>query len=339
MGCIEFVGSHSDNNKNAIINLNRPTMAQLLTTRRHLLRQSLYGGVLVSALPLSAETVSPISNWQSLQDKIHLLTYADSNICVIEGEKSLCLVDGGAAAYGSITLQAIKQKYPGKKPQLLFNTHWHHQQIGCNASVGEQQVPIIAHENTKLWLSTEVISSWENKTYSPLPQTALPNTTFFYDEEELNFTGIPIEYGYLPQAHTDGDMYVYLPEQNVFLGGGVISGNHLPLVDYVTGGWIGGMINALKLVLSKIDNQTIVVPARGKACSKKEVEQQLALCESLIVKIARNYYSGLTYKDFIQTNPLADYSHFSGGADVFLHTAYEGAWWHIRELRRWARRS
>ncbi len=52
----------------------------------------------------------------------------------------------------------------------------------------------------------------------------------------------PIEYGYMPQAHTDGDIYVYFPGPNILVAGDVVSVDRYPIVDWSTGGWIGGMI-------------------------------------------------------------------------------------------------
>ncbi len=47
-------------------------------------------------------------------------------------------------------------------------------------------------------------------------------------------------YGYLSQAHTDGDLYVKLAKANVLVTGGVVAGSGWPTADWVTGGWING---------------------------------------------------------------------------------------------------
>ncbi len=56
-----------------------------------------------------------------------------------------------------------------------------------------------------------------------------------------------IRYGHIPDvAHTDGDLYVYFPAQNVLVVGDAMSGSGWPVVDWVSGGWIGGIVGAMQ---------------------------------------------------------------------------------------------
>ena len=99
------------------------------------------------------------------------------------------------------------------------------------------------------------------------------------------------------------------------------------------------MIDGLKKLIGKINNDTVIIPASGAPCRSDQLGKQLQLCEGLIAKVAKNYYSGLTCQDFLDSQPLLGLPSFDNGAELFLHTAYEGAWWHLRELRPWAKRS
>src|SRR5690606_34912871 len=125
------------------------------------------------------------------------------------------MVDGGLAERTGELLKRIDQETGAQPIATLFNTHWHWDHTGSNEAVSERGATLIAHENTKLWLGTQVISRWENRTYPPRPAKALPNQTFYYGSKELSVAGRRIEYGHLPQAHTDGDIYVSFPAHNV----------------------------------------------------------------------------------------------------------------------------
>ena len=75
-----------------------------------------------------------------------------------------------------------------------------------------------------LWLTTDVTWSWNGQRFKRLPKIAQPNKTF-YTTGKLE-SGV--RYGYIPDAaHTDGDLYVYFPKQNVLAVGDAVSGRGL----------------------------------------------------------------------------------------------------------------
>ena len=57
---------------------------------------------------------------------------------------------------------------------------------------------------------------------TPLPQAARPTKTT-RAEGSMEFAGQQIDYGYMPAAHTDGDLYVHFPKLNLLVVGGVVS--------------------------------------------------------------------------------------------------------------------
>ena len=48
----------------------------------------------------------------------------------------------------------------------LFNTHWHPEQTGSNERLGKAGKTIIAHENTRLWLTTDVTWPWNGQRFT-----------------------------------------------------------------------------------------------------------------------------------------------------------------------------
>ena len=52
-----------------------------------------------------------------------------------------------------------------------------------------------------------------------------------------------IEYGYLLDAHTGGDAYVYFKDSNVLAVGDVASPVKDPELDWITGAWIGARVD------------------------------------------------------------------------------------------------
>ncbi len=206
----------------------------------------------------------------------------------------MLLVDGGSRERSSELLKRVFAETGQRRVQQLVNTHWHWDHTGSNEALAKSGAAILAHENTKLWLGTEIISKWEGRTYEPRPANALPTQTFFYDADAkpLTFGEQKLEYSIMPGAHTDGDVYVFFPRQNVLVGGGVVSGGEYPLVDYVTGGWLGGMIGGLKAMLKKGDANTRFVPGSGPLRTRADLEAQIDVCFTALSKIARQLLQG-----------------------------------------------
>lgn len=306
-----------------------------MLTRRQLLHRSVITSSAIFSPALRAATPASL-DWQLLDKGVGLIEGAGGNILVLSGSDGVALVDGGNVESVGSVLATVEQQTQ-KLPTLLFNSHCHRDQIGCNDVLGAAGATIIAHENTRLWLTTEIISKWEQQVYPPLPATAQPNKTFYYDSETLQFNET-IVYGYLPQAHTDGDIYVQLPERNILFVGDVVSVGRYPLMDYCTNGWIGGMINSLNQLLTLSDDKTRVIASSG-VVNKAYIQKQLDMCSAVADRIGTEYYKGTSMKEFLAAKPTAEFDMAWGNPDLFLRTAWEGVLPHVTEIRRFGRKA
>src|SRR5262245_34795973 len=171
---------------------------------------------------------------------------------------------------------------PGGPVHTIFNTHWHPEQTGSNERLGKARATIIAHENTRLWLTTDVTWSWNGRRFTRLPKVAQPNKTFY----TIGKLDSGITYGYIPDAaHTDGDMYVYFPKQNVLAVGDVISNQGWPVVDWHTGGWIGGLAGALPRLYMLVNAETRIVPGRGPVLGQAELKAQADMYGTIYTRL------------------------------------------------------
>jgi cyclase len=313
-------------------------------SRRTLLRTSLgaagavaSSGMLSSVLATSANAKTAVAAIESerLADDLLLYRGAGGNVVVATSGEGLLLVDGGSPERSPALLKRIFAETGQRKVQQLVNTHWHWDHSGSNEALAKQGAAILSHENTRLWLSEEVISKWEGRTYPARPK-ALPTQTFFYDEDAtpLSFGGQALEYSLMPGAHTDGDIYVFFPRQNVLVAGDVLSGGEYPIADYCTGGWLGGMINGLKAMQKKGDANTRFVPGSGPLRTRADLEAQIDVCFTALSKIGDSYYKGQTWEELAASKPMQDFDARWGNPDRFLRLAYEGAWYHVNEIRR-----
>ena len=288
------------------------------------------------ALPLSrtvARAADSITS-TSLADGLWLFQGDGGNVVAAGGPDGVLLVDSGLPEWGSELARRVAAECGTRRVDTLLNTHWHWDHTGGNEVFARSGATIVAHENTRLWLGTQVISKWENRTYPPRPLRALPTKTFFYGRQKLSFDKHEVEYGYLPQAHTDGDIYVRFPNENVLVAGGIVSGGAYPIADYCTGGWLGGMMSALKKLIAMSDSGTRIVPGLGPMRTRADLEAQLELCFTVLTRIGQSYYKGQTWQELLASKPTREFDAQWGDPGLFLQTAYEGAWLHINEIRR-----
>jgi len=161
----------------------------------------------------SAQGASTISATK-LTDNYTLLTGAGSNVLLLTQPEGVLLVDGGRAERSADLLKTVADLSGGKPVQALLNTCWHLDNTGSNDTLGKAGTKIIAHENTKLWMGTTFHVQWQDKTYTPRAKEARPTQTF-YTTGKMTFGKEDIQYGYLGQAHTDSDIYVFFPGPNI----------------------------------------------------------------------------------------------------------------------------
>jgi cyclase len=306
-------------------------------TRRQILKGAIGGaaGIVLGApvRSLTAQAVEGLpQGGPSVQDGPYVRLADDLFVVTIPGEANVVaqttaggvlLVDG-ASAKASEALTKVVAGLPGGGPvHTIFNTHWHPEQTGLNEQLGKAGKTIIAQENTRLWLATDVTWSWNGQRFKRLPTIAQPNKTF-YKTGKLD-TGL--EYGYIPDAaHTDGDMYVYFPKQNVLAVGDVVSNQGWPVVDWATGGWIGGMVGGLVRLQTLANQETRIVPGRGPVLGLAELKAQADMYATIYDRLTTLLNKGRGPTEAVAARPTKEFDDRMGNPDEFVRRAFESLW-------------
>ena len=270
-------------------------------------------------------TASPLS------ESVALVSGGGGNVLAIDGPDGLVMINGGAPDRSSELLKTIADRFGGKRVVTLFNTDWHPDHTGSNDTLGKGGTQIVAHENTKQYLANELFVEWEKRTYKARASQALPTKTFF-TTGNMTVGAEKVQYGHLGQAHTDGDIYVFLPASNVLMTGDVFTVGKYPIADYTTGGWLGGMVTATKTMLDLTNANTRIVPGTGPVQTRADLQAQFDMLSAMRERFAKMMRQGMGREDMLATGATKEFDAKWGDPALFVTTSYRGLWLHVREL-------
>jgi glyoxylase-like metal-dependent hydrolase (beta-lactamase superfamily II) len=246
---------------------------------------------------------------------------AGCNVIALPGPEGALMIDGGLSANADALVAAVMKATGSGRIHTLVNTHWHPEQTGANEAVGRAGGVIFAHEKTKVTLSSTVYSAiGYTGRVPPLPQAARPTRTARGDGS-IEFPGLQVDYGYMPAAHTDGDLFVHFPKLNLLAAGGVVSAERWPLIDYRNGAWLGGRVRALERLANLVQPDTRVVPADGRMMTGTEIVRQRDMYQKLFATMIGFLNMGLGPEDAVTRNPLKEYEKELGKASDFEYAA------------------
>jgi cyclase len=303
-------------------------------SRRDVLR-TLIGGAAGLSLPLGsrvrAQSVPSALTPTRLTESITLLSGAGGNVVVVTGDDGAVMVNGGVREHAADLARAVSAVTGGKPVRFLFNTDWHAEHTGSNEMLAGTGAQIISHENTKQYLANDIFVDWQHKTYKALPKIAWPTRTS-YTADKMMFGRERIEYGPLGQAHTDGDIYVFFPDANVLVTGDVLAVGTYPIADYVSGGWLGGLMTASKTLLDLTNDQTRVIPGTGPMQTRADLKAQHEMLVTLRERLHQMMRKGMGTSDMLTAGATKEFDARCGDPALFLSVTYRGMWLHVREL-------
>lgn len=259
-----------------------------------------------------------------LTDRLEIIDAGGANVLVYSGSDGAILVDTGAP--GAL-------KAPPRNVRVVFNTHYHLDQTGNNELLGAAGARIIAHERTRQWMSTDYWVPEQDRYEKARPKAARPTETFL-TTGTLEADGEQIDYGYLLLAHTSGDIYVFFRNANVMAVGDVASPLRDPALDYFTGAWIGGRVDAMDTILALANEQTRIVPAYGPVLSRAEFKAERDVMEEVRARLWQHVREGDGPQDMLEEGVMKGLGREWKDPYKFLYDAAKGMWAHHNKLDR-----
>jgi cyclase len=308
----------------------------MTSDRRSFLRTGLAGMASLTSLPLLGTLGGALAGCQQnparpptgratalpvekLTDRIDVITGAPGNVIVLSSGDGVVLVDSGSVELAS----SVQKSLAAARVQILFNTHYHADQTGGNALFGKAGAEIRAHTITKQWLAADYFVPADDRWVKAPPKEAVPTVTF-RDRGEMKSGAETIEFGYLLEAHTRGDAYVFFRDSNVLVAGDVVSPLRDPALDWFAGGWLGGRSDAMDDLLELANDQTRIVPAYGPVMTKPQLQAERDLIAKLYELTSSLYHKGNSAQDMMDKGVLNDVGRVFQDPDRFLYDVVKG---------------
>lgn len=299
-----------------------------MPTRRNVIRGAL--SLAAAAAAPRALGAGPLAT-TPLGGGMTLVTGAGGNVVAQSTPDGLVVVDSGNAESSDALRQALGALAGGERVRWLFNTHWHLDQIGGNALLRRAGATIVAHEKTRLRLAASYYLPAEDRYAPAAALDAQPNESF-YTTGEATIGGARIEYGYLLEAHTDGDAYAFFRDANVVAVGDAVASARDPELDWFGGGWLGGRVDALRRLLTLGDARTRFVPSYGNVLDRRAVQAEHDVLSTLFARFVERIRKGESNEDMLAAGIMEGTGRTWADPAKFVHDAHKGFWAHHNTL-------
>ena len=240
----------------------------------------------------------------NLGHNTYMLEGAGGNVTIAVGTNGVIMVDAEFAPMHD-KLKAAIAKVTNQPVKYLINTHYHGDHTGGNAAFGKEGVIIVAQENVKKRLQNPPTGA-NGQTPPAAPPEAQP-AQVYKDKTTVSIGGRTAQVGYIANAHTDGDSYVYFPDANV-LATGDLNGaqRNYTNPDIRGGGTIDGIVAGFDAVIRVANDQTKVVPGHGPLSTKADLVATRQVLVTIRDRVAKMKAAGMTEDQVVAARPAAD---------------------------------
>lgn len=271
--------------------------------------------------------------WKKLTQNVYLAAGEGGNVIAIAGKGEVILVDAKNPGYGA----ALRREAEGLgfgPVRTLINTHHHGDHVGGNNAFTKDCV-VIAHANAKPRFAAQekrlqdggrnaigqvgkstkagkeaVIKDLEAYVAAAPKAADFEPTKTIAASEKLEIAGVKIELTHVGNGHTDNDLIVYLPDENVVHGGDVLFNTFWPYVDRPGGFTSEGWAKSAEKVIEIAGEKGIVVPGHGAVGDREIAQRQRQFWIAMRIKAQSAVKAGETREQFIK-RPWDEYKDYA----------------------------
>ena len=239
-----------------------------------------------------------------LGDKLYMLEGQGGNITVAVAKDGIIMVDGEYAALHD-KIKAAIATVSNLPIKYLINTHFHGDHTGGNEPFARDGAIVVAEVNVKKRLAAGTTNGLTGEKAPAAPQDALPAKTYT-GNFKLRLQGRVADLKHAPNAHTDGDTYVWFKTANVLSTGDTFTNGRYPNIDFANGGNIKGMIAATGAYLKLANDKSRIVPGHGPIADKAALTQYRTMLVTAHDRMEKLVKESKSEDQVVAAKPFAD---------------------------------
>jgi glyoxylase-like metal-dependent hydrolase (beta-lactamase superfamily II) len=240
-----------------------------------------------------------------LTESTYMLEGAGGNILIQVGDKELLMIDSQYAPLSERIKNAIIS-LSDLPISYLVNTHHHGDHTGGNAYFNSDETVVIAQAKAINRIEKE------NNDRAALPEKAIE------EQMTLSLSAGNALLIHVHNAHTDGDLIIYLIEQNVVHVGDVYINGKYPFIDINSGGSIRGYLAAQKMVLALVNDDTIIVPGHGAVSNYGLFSEYHNLLQEITAAVQERIDLNESREDIVKDSSITNTYDKVGYGDGFI---------------------
>lgn len=216
----------------------------------------------------------------------------NSNSHFIVTEKGVLVFDTGSSeSIGKEIRRAIKS-VTDKPVRWVINSHSHADHWLGNAGFTDTGAEIIASSlavNTMKEDGQGAVDAFSRMTGGATGSTHIVYPTLLLAQgEKRNLGGVDVEFIFSNDAHSPGDVLMWLPQQKIIFGGDVLNSDWMPIITSHAN--VPNLIDTLYAVVKL--NPAIVLTGHGKATTVKSVIRDADLLDGVWKLVKEAYEDG-----------------------------------------------
>ncbi|MBX3378773.1 MAG: MBL fold metallo-hydrolase [Phycisphaeraceae bacterium] len=322
-------------------------MQSLALTRRGFLGLSVGGvvaGATLALLPRSAggRMMRAADDtwfvWTKVSPRCWVAQGEGGNVLVIAGDEQAIVIDAKNTGFGT-TLRREAEAVCGKPVKTLINTHHHGDHTGgnyaftgdCTVMAHRNALPRIAGQSERMMTGAKSAAAQVGKSEKPSKGAVLKDLSALDaagvtkdswnpnkglgDKESITIGGIDLEIVHVGNGHTDNDLIIVVPGENVMHAGDLIFNRVWPVIDLPGGSDTAGWVTSCEKILELCgEKKMVVVPGHGDVTDREAAQRQRQMMIALRAKAAAAVNSGQSREDFLK-RPFEEYADYAR-ADV-----------------------